>query len=350
MGPEHEQRDASRATGDRWRPARALLAAALILFGVVGLSYAWRSVDRGRDDAPRVLRNDAQSFATILRTGELTSVDAPFRYRPLTPLLASLVPAPPAALRDFPRPMSGDELLAYRFALVNAVGLALAAWFFLLLLGELGFGPWECLAGSLLLLVSYYPVSLGTAPLAEAWAWASLAAGLWALLAGRWWLLGAAFALGLFNKESALLVPLAAALLPWSRNDRVRLAVCFVPTLAIYAGFRFALAPDGTLGASVGWHVAYLERLFTSSDWIEFPRSLLASFGALWLPAAVGWRCARPGSPLARWRLLIPLVLVAPFVFVKGMGRVWFFAFPFVLPLALLGIRSWVERWRLPAP
>ncbi len=338
-----------RSTGSRasWQPAPRLLAATLLLFGLVSLAHAWRTVDGVHRGPETPLRYDAVLYTTILRTGQLTSVEAPFRYRPLTPLLASLVPPPPTWLHNFRQKISDDELLAYRFALANAAGVALAAWFLLLLMIELGFGPWECLAGSLLLLGSHYPVYLGTAPLADAWAWASLAAGLWALLTRRWWLLAVGFAAGLFNKESALLLPMAAALLPWSRAERMRLLLCFVPTLGAYAWFRLTLAPDGALLAPPGWHTAYLESLLTTSDWITVPKSLFWSFGALWIPAAVGWTCVRPGSVLARWRLLIVVVLLSPFVLVKGMGRVWFMAFPFVLPLALLGIRSWIDRWQL---
>ena len=74
----------------------------------------------------------------------------------------------------------------------------------------------------------------------------------------------------------------------------------------------------------------------------RLPKSVFLSFGALWIPALVGWRLATPGSPLHRWRPLIPIVLLTPLLLVTDLQRVWFLAFPFVLPLALLGIRSWL--------
>jgi hypothetical protein len=324
-----------------------MLTATLLLFAVTSASYAWRTVDNARHAAPMLHNFDSLQFATIVRTGQLGSAEAPFRYRPLTPLLASLAPPAPTWLYSLPRAMSEDERIVYRFAVVNTVGLALAAWFLLLLMIELGLGPWECLAGSLLMLGSYYPVTIGTAPFAEAWAWASLTAGLWALATGRWWTLALAFAVGVFNKESALLLPVAAALLPAARGERVRQLLCFIPTLVVYTWFRVSLLPDESPLGLAGSHSAYLSRLFCSSEWVRLPKSLLLSFGVLWIPAAAGWRLVEPGSVLARWRLLIPLILVTPFVFVKDTGRIWFLAFPLVLPLSLLAMRSWARAWRM---
>jgi hypothetical protein len=333
------------ATSAVWWPTSRTLIAVLLLFGVTSLSYAWRTVDNARYSAPTIHNHDSLQFATILRTGQLDSAEAPFRYRPLTPLLTRMTPPPPTWLYSAAHTMSEDEQIVYRFAVVNTVGLALAAFFLFLLLIELGFGPWECLAGSMLMFGSYYPVTIGTAPFAEAWAWASLTAGLWALATSRWWMLALSFAVGVFNKESALLLPVAAALLPATQGERVRQLLCFVPTLALYAWFRVSLLPDEPLLGPAGSHAAYLSRLFSSPEWVRLPKSLLLSFGILWIPAAVGWRLVESRSALARWRLLIPLILVAPFVLVKDMGRVWFLAFPLMLPLSLLAVRSWLRAW-----
>jgi hypothetical protein len=345
MGLNRRKDATIAATSAVWRPTPRMLIAILLLFAVTSLSYAWRTVDNARYAAQAIHNQDSLQLATILRTGQLTSAEAPYRYRPLTPLLARMTPPPPTWLYSVARTMSEDERLVYRFAVVNTVGLALAAWFLLLLMIQLAFGPWECLAGSMLLLASYYPVAIGTAPFAEAWAWASLTAGLWALATGRWWTLALAFAVGVFNKESALLLPVAAALLPATRGERIRQLLCFIPTLALYAWFRISLLPDESPLGPPGSHSAYLSRLFYSSEWVRLPKSLLLSFGVLWIPAAVGWRLVEPRSILARWRLLIPLILVIPFVLVKDPGRIWFLAFPLVLPLSLLAVRSWIRAW-----
>lgn len=345
MSPNPRKDATALATSAVWRPTSRMRIAILLLFGATSLSYAWRTVDNARYSAPAIHNHDSLQFATILRTGQLDSAEAPFRYRPLTPLLASMAPPPPTWLYSVARSMSEDERLVYRFAVVNTVGLALAAWFLLLLLIELGFGPWECLVGSTLLFGSYYPVTIGTAPFAEAWAWASLTAGLWTLVTRRWWMLSLAFAAGVFNKESALLLPVAAALLPSTQGERVRQLLCFVPTLALYGWFRVSLLPDESPLGPAGSYAAYLSRLFSSPEWVRLPKSLLLSFGVLWIPAAVGWRLVESRSVLARWRLLIPLIVVTPFVFVKDLGRIWFLAFPLVLPLSLLAIRSWLRAW-----
>ena len=73
-------------------------------------------------------------------------------------------------------------------------------------------------------------------------------------------------------------------------------------------------------------------------DWIRGG----LTFGALWLLALYGWWGVRrePTHPLARWALLVPLILVTPFLLALNVGRIWFYAFPIVIPLSLIGIRA----------
>ena len=211
-------------------------------------------------------------------------------------------------------------------------------------LEKLGFSGAESLLGSMLFLTGYFPVVRATTPLVDAWAYAFLAMGLYALLARRPALLILAFTLGLFNKEPAFLLPLAAALLPGPADERRRQALLFLPPLALYLVFRFVIYPAPEALAEYSYQGAYLKRLLIGSDFLTIPKELLRSFHVLWVLAALGWAKVEADNPLHRWRWLALVVVLAPFVLVKGLGRTWSFAFPFVLPLALLGMRGWISN------
>ena len=132
-----------------------------------------------------------------------------------------------------------------------------AASFLFLLLEKLGFTGAESLLGSMLFLTGYFPAVLATTPLVDAWAYAFLAMGLYALLAKRPGLLLLAFTLGLFNKEPVFLLPLAAALLPAPAVERRRQALLFLPPLAAYLVFRFAIYPAPEAMAEYSYQSAY---------------------------------------------------------------------------------------------
>ena len=64
------------------------------------------------------------------------------------------------------------------------------------------------------------------------------------------------------------------------------------------------------------------------------------SFGFLWILGMLGWRHSSEMEPLHRWRLLLLPILVAPFVVVANVQRAWTYAFPILIPIALLGLRG----------
>jgi hypothetical protein len=61
------------------------------------------------------------------------------------------------------------------------------------------------------------------------------------------------------------------------------------------------------------------------------------------------WRRRKEAGPLIRWGWLVPPILAVPFLFALVLGRVWFFAFPFVIPLAVAGLWDWLRRLQQPA-
>ena len=286
--------------------------------------------------------DDIREYVSIEQGKPLSEVAPPYRYRVLTPLMARAVPPPPASL--FVNRSDLDErVVLFRFAVVNTLGLAVAAWFLLLLMEALGFGSWQSLVGSLLFLGSFFPLFSTTLPRVDAWAYAFLAGCLWALLAGRPMVLFALFSLGIFTKETILLVPLAVMLLRQSRKARVIQLAGLLPGLVAYFVFRVLLFPAEWPLYSVASAGKFTADLFGDPAGFVFhaSRGVLA-FGFVWLLAAWGWSCNRHRTdhPLMRWSWIVPVLLVVPFVLALHVGKVWAFSFPIVIPLAVWGIRD----------
>jgi hypothetical protein len=291
-------------------------------------------------------RDDIRAYIAIQQGEPLSEVAPPYRYRVLTPMLARAVPPPPASL-FMNREHLDDRVIQFQFAVVNAVGLAAAAWFLLLLMDAMGFDPWQSLVGSLLLLGSYLSLASATLPRVDAWAYAFLAGSLWAIVRQRPLLLFALFSLGMFTKETTLLVPLAVLLLRQPGKARIVQLGCLVPALLAYFVFRILLLPvEGPLySAASTWRFA--ADFFGGTHRLGFyvSRSAL-TFGFMWLLAAWGWarNRHRTDHPLIRWSWIVPVVLVIPFVLALHVHKVLAFSFPIVIPLAVWGLQDlWCE-------
>jgi hypothetical protein len=322
---------------------RRLLVSFLVLLSVA-TSIGLLSVSRYR--LGENAADDIRGYVAIQRGDPISEVAPPFRYRVLTPLLARAVPAPPASLfRD--RRNLDDRTVVFRFAVVNTVGLAAAAWFLLLLMDAMGFEPWQSLVGSLLFLGSFQILLAATLPRVDAWGYAFLVGCLWALVSGRPVLLLAMFSLGMFNKETILLVPLAVLLLKQPRRARIVQFGCLIPGLVAYFVFRVLLLPAEWPLYSTASTSKFVAELFGSAQRLGHytSRSALV-YGLLWLLAAWGWarNRHRADHPLIRWSWIVPVVLVIPFALALTIHSMWAFAFPFVIPLAVWGLRDlWDE-------
>jgi hypothetical protein len=53
--------------------------------------------------------------------------------------------------------------------------------------------------------------------------------------------------------------------------------------------------------------------------------------------------------PLLRLAWLVPAVLLVPFLIGSNIGRIWFYAFPALIPLAVTGIRRLLNGPRVAA-
>jgi hypothetical protein len=315
----------------------AALAVALLYLSVA-TSIAALSV--ARFDIERSAGPDIAQYLAMYEGVPLDEVQAPYRYRVVVPWAARAVPVPPDVLFSRPDP-TGERPTLFRFAALNLVGLAAAAWFLFLMMLRLGFSAPESVIGGALFLCCLQPLTIGTLPLVDAWSYALLAGCLFALVRGRLSLLFALFSVGLFTKETILLVPVAALLLPASRRDRMRQLAAFAPALVAYLLFRLVWFPaDGLY--SVASSRRFFFDVFVSGEQLPLLSRGLRSFGLLWPLAFYGWVALRDerDHALKRWSPLVPLILLLPFLLALNVGRVWFFAFPVVLPLAVAGLSS----------
>jgi hypothetical protein len=276
-----------------------------------------------------------------------SSIPAPFRYRPFTPWLASHVPDPPQAWLEPNRPLNRQRA-HFRFAVVNVLGLALAATGLCLLTSSLAGTRHAGMAAGLIFLTSYHPLRFATLPMAEAWSYAFLVWALWLLLKRRHLALGVVFLLGMTCKETTLLVLPAAALLGSTRQQRVGQALALLPAALTYVLWRTVLWPPPEPLFSVASTRHWLYDLFVSGERFagNAARASLA-FHLFWIPAALAWwRRRGEAVALVRWAWLVPGILLLPFLLALVPGRGWFFAFPFVLPLAVVGISDWLADRR----
>lgn len=272
----------------------------------------------------------------------LHEIARPWRYRVLTPWLARAVPdVPPALARYFD--VSAEKRVKFRFGMVNMLGLALTG-LLLVRFGELvGLSFAEALLGSMLFFTSFPVVNFGGTPMVDAWAYAFLLLGLIAAVRGSVAGVLVATLVGLFAKETMMLLVPAILLLPAPRGRRLALLGAMLPGLAAYGVFRWGVyaggygQPDDPVSS-----FRSLVEHFRSGPylaWIVWDGG--TAFGLLWplVLAGVAELRRERDAVLARLAWLVPAVLVVPFLIGSNVGRIWFYAFPVVIPLAIVGLR-----------
>jgi len=289
---------------------------------------------------------DTGQYVRIYQGAPLREVIRPFRYRVFTPYLARLAPPiPHGLLRYFD--VTPDKLVQYHFGIANLLGLAVAGLLLVRLCELLGLGLGQGLLGALLFYTSFPVVNGAGAPLVDAWAYAFLLMGLVAALRGSLLGLAIASAVGMFAKETTLLLVPAILLLDRPPAVKFRQLAAMLPGVGLYAVFRFLLFPGG-YGFSSNPALALenvIERLRAGPFlwWILFEG--FTAFGLLCPLAILGaWSLRdRARDPLMRLAWLVPLLIVVPFVNAigigSGIGKIWFYAFPAMIPLALVGLR-----------
>jgi hypothetical protein len=210
----------------------------------------------------------------------------------------------------------------------------------MLFMEGLGLGVLQAGLGALLYFTSFQVATDGAGIMVDPWSYAALVGCLVAGQRRRWILLGLAFGLGLFVKETVVVAaPLLWLLRPkdgWTRW------LALLPGLAAYCWFRYVLFPGG-VGASLGWDwiVNSLAQFKDLHLWLYLAEEFTLNF--LWLAplAWLGWRDSAAVPGLRRMALLLPLLAVVPLLVKSEFARPWFTGFPIFIPVAVLGL------WRL---
>ncbi len=323
---------------------RGLLLFALLLSASGSVTYFHVARHDLSDPATGGREGDVAQYVRMAGGAPLTEIPKPYRYRIAVPWLVRLVPPPPAAA-DAIFDITPDRVIAFRFGVVNCLSLALAAWLLAAWMARMGFSPEEGLLGALLFLTSFFVVNYAGVPIVDASSYATLLAALLALQARRFAWLALAVAVGALVRETVFLVVAFAPLLCRRRRDLLWALLACAPALLAYGVLRSWILPT-----EVGY--AYdPATLLRNLQGLARPQRLARlavdgalCFGACWLLAGLGWRSLAPGHPLRRATWILPLVVAIPLLIGANIGRVWFLAFPVVLPLAVAGLRMLLPR------
>ncbi|MBS1261232.1 MAG: hypothetical protein MAG453_00553 [Calditrichaeota bacterium] len=290
---------------------------------------------------------DVGIYVKMYEGMELNEIPKPYLYRFIVPTLARLVPDIPEFLApafDLDR----DRIIAYKFGTVNLIGLTIAAYFLFLFLALQGFTFAESLIGVLFFYTSFFIVNFGAVPLVDAWAYATISAGLCALLRRSWPWLVVVMVLGMFIKETAVVIAVVVPFLAWDRRERVHGLLACLPGIALYALVRLIIVPT-----DFGYSYTF-ERLFYSlarfgqlTGLVRMIQDFVFVYGLLWVFAYIGWRMLHRGEvdpsgrsrDLYRLSVLVPITFIAPYIVGSVFGRVWFLSFPVVIGLSLFGLR-----------
>lgn len=287
---------------------------------------------------------DMVKYIALYQGTPIQEIPKPFCYRVLTPYLARLVPFPEK------NPISGyldvnkEKIILFKFGVVNALGVAVAGYVLYLLALQFGFSLYESILTSLLYFVSFPTVNYTVTPLVDALAHAFIAVGLYCVLRQKTWILAMVFALGMFAKETTILVFLSIPLLYGIKRQTLILASTCVPGLIGYAVFRFLLFPT-----DYGYNYPFWETVIRIAH-LFIPGSrmlwnlyeIIIAFGPLWIFMGMGFLKIKkvPQHPLLRLSGLTVVLITACLIIGENMGRILFLGFPFMIPLAFLGWKS----------
>jgi len=346
----------ARRGGPPDRGPRAAVWAALalvFLWAAAGLVYPPVTKYDLYDPGLGGREGDVGQYVRIYQGVPLQQIVRPFRYRVLTPWMARLVPAAPQSLLRY-FDMSEEKEVKYHFGIVNLVALAVAGFLLVMLCESLGFGTRDGLLAAFLYYTSFPVINTGGTPMVDAWAHAFLLLGLVAVLRGAHPWLFVASLFGMLAKETTLLLVPAVLILHEPARSKATKLLALLPGVLVYAVFRFVLYPGG-YGAPSDTATALSNLVYRLNHgpylwWILFDGG--TAFGLLWPLAAYGAWSLRGASrdPLLRLAWLVPAVLLVPFLIGSNIGRIWFYAFPAVIPLAVAGLRRLLNGSGGPEP
>ena len=266
------------------------------------------------------------------------------RYRMGTIWLAQLVPdSIERLLRREPTRFVRAHI---HFALVNLFFLTSAGVVFFIYLSHFFETPWLSLLGVTMFLTSRVVLQQGGAPMVDPSAFLFLLLGALAILKDRPWLLVGSFAVGLVMKETALFLWPLLWLSELSFRRKRLYSVWLLPATILYLSYRFVIDP---ISEDTFFNLSLAGQAFSQIRSMLTPNGVLdwfSSFGLFWFPALYAIVFSEKPTVLKSWLWLI-VILALSVIFLWGNpARSLFLAFPVVIPVALIGIRDWVEASR----
>lgn len=312
----------------------------LLLCLSASFSIVYPAVSR-YDINHRAVKEDVTNYIKIYKGEALSSIPERHRYRVLTPHLARLVPFLPEFVARYYE-IDSEKIIKFKFCVVNMFGLVAAGFLLFLFCQALRFSYMESILGIFLFYTSFVVINYGGIPMADSLAHFFLILGI--LSAFRNWniMLLLSFGIGMFAKETCILILFFIIFMNHSFKSKLtKLALC-LPGIMAYLIFRSAFPSH--FGVIIFDFIS-TAKMF-SKLWLYIIIDIGLSFGVIWLLALKGFLLVRKEKHIPLYRLsftMFPIGIV-PFLSGTNFGRIWFLAFPVMIPLALMGIRHYRNK------
>jgi hypothetical protein len=342
----------------RLGPRFRILALGLMLWCGVSYAIAISQLQLAEPEyfqASAPAYNDALTYIRMVEGSE--SEPGPFRYRVVVPSVAAAIPDAVINALSARKRVVGSRAAA-KLLLTNFVFLTLCGFAVWALLKQFAFSDTDALLGSLLFYASRIVVQYGGVPMVDAASWFFLAGAIAMLLAERYWAFAILVLIGMFVKETILLLIPFCALVPGrSRGFYVRAAVILTGVLGAYTIFRTNSTVAHSIVPSVSASITDLPSMLGYAEQDRMKRwfslggllQLVSAFGPLWILAWLGRSAINHDRVLRRWLLVLPVMLMALFWTGANISRLLFLAFPVIVPLALVGALRLSGRQWVPA-
>lgn len=315
----------------------------LIISLTASYTIIYTSIQFFSDSNP-VGNYDALYYLSMYRGERVDDIYWPSRV--LTPFLARCLPNPPEWLFQINRNISDSWLATVKFGIVNFFFLLATGIIFFYFLISLDFSVTESLIGILLFYVSTPVVHSAGTPMVEAAGYFFLLLCWYAIQCQNLIMLAIGFLIGMFAKETVFLV--FPIILLSHLKYKIRAISLLILGTIIYYILRFAIYNINAieLYLNMGLLVSNVKYGLLSMTRFNKIIDLFSSFGILWIPAL--YALMRPDTPLLlhRWSYSIVIMLVVIFLGGLNLGRMLFYVFPVVIPLALYGMRYMLRNGR----
>ena len=321
---------------------RMLVVAMLCLTASISIVYFPITKYDMYDPATGGTSGDVAQYVRMYQGVPLSEIPKPYRYRVLTPYLARLVPELPHLVTQYFE-IDSEKIIKFKFGIINMIGLAATGFLLFLLCSSLRFSDMESILASYLFFTSFFVVNYGGVPLVDAFAYFFLILGILAALKNWDLLLFLSVGLGMFEKETTVLILIAVILMRDPLKSKLKKIFLCLPGILAYVVFRLIILPT-----DVGFNYSFssaldgiLNAMIPNKYWIYIAIDNGLSFGAIWILAFHGLFIIRreKDNPLFRLSLLVPIVFIIPFLIGSNYGRILFLAFPVIIPLSIVSLR-----------